>query len=140
MQISKAIVGAGVNLSVCRSDIFNHRCKLQSLKIASPFLASAARAYQHIPTYKRTYVERKKWQTALQGEKKTRHNKSGQSYVRDARERGAPLAQQSVVIDCIFMPLIESPFLAHRSLRTNNVFNKSLIITPSATRCLCNCR
>jgi hypothetical protein len=70
MQISKAIVGAGVNLSVCRSDIFNHRCKLQSLKIASPFLASAARAYQHIPTYKRTYVERKKWQTALQGEKK----------------------------------------------------------------------
>lgn len=59
MQISKAILWVQelIWTCVCRdSDIFNHRCKLQRLKIASPFLASLR--------------AKEKSQTALQGEKK----------------------------------------------------------------------
>jgi hypothetical protein len=81
MQISKAIVGAGVNLSVCRSDIFNHRCKLQSGAFEN-CLSISRLCRVRIPAYRPSaYVSQEKWQTALQGEKKTRHNKSGQSYL-----------------------------------------------------------
>lgn len=103
------------------------------LKIASPFLASAARIPHSIDSLRAYVASRKKSQTALQGEKNKIYNKSGQSYVY-AEPRSATRA---VVIDCIFMPLIELPFLAHHSLWSSNVFNKSLIITPPATRVVC---